>query len=296
MDRNHLSGIRLMIQAAFAFSLMALCVKAASGSVPSIEIVFFRSVIGGILTLFFIRLKKVSLFGKRKKEMILRGFCGFFALSCFFYALSHLPLGTAVLLNYTSPFFVLMLSPSILKEKVPLWLFGMVLICFSGLALLMEAGIEPYSLPFAAGILSSIFAAVAYVTIRTIRGREAPLTIIFYFTLISTFGSVVFMIPVFRWPDTMAWLAILGAGLWAFAGQYWMTLAIHKAPASLVSPFSYLTPLLSYFYGLLFWGEKLTARSLTGVFIIITGGCLISYFGGMRPRSPAIAPHQEESA
>lgn len=296
MKYSHATGIRLMIQAAAAFSLMAVCVKTASRSLPSMEIVFFRSILGCALTLACLRIKRESAFGSHRWQLVLRGTCGFLALAFFFYALAHMPLGTGVLLNYTSPVFVLLLSPLFLKEKIPFWLMSLALLCFGGLVLLTEAAVdirEPY---FACAMLSSFFAAVSYMTIRTIRGRESAFTIMFYFTLISTLGSFALSAGTFRWPDSMSlWLILLGAGVWAFAGQYWLTLAIHHAPASLVSPFAYVTPVLSYLYGLVFWGETLSAREFLGVVLIITGGCLISYFSGKQQKAFVVAPAEEES-
>jgi len=295
MTSSYLTGIRLMIQAAVAFSLMAVCVKTASRDLPSIEIVFFRSIIGFLLTLFFIRINKVPYFGTQKKQMIIRGVCGFFALHFFFYSLANLPLGTAVLLNYTSPFFVLLLSPVILKEKVPAWLFSLVILCFAGLWLLTTGEIDYRSKYFAAALASSAFAAVSYITIRAVKGKESPFTIMFYFTLISSVASAFFTVPVYQHPSPQGWITLVGAGLWAFAGQYFLTHAIHHAPPSLVSPFSYLTPVLAYFYGLIFWDETLSARGFCGVLLIIFGGCLISYFSGKMHRQSIMAPPEEES-
>ena len=299
-SRTQLSAIRLMIQASFAFSLMALCVKFASHSLPSLEIVFFRSLIGSFMIFGLILRKRVSPFGKEHKLLVLRGISGFAALSLHFYTISRLPLGTAVMLNYTGPVFALIFAIFFLGERPGIFLISMILVSFAGIYLLVEGAassgppaILPHFLHWSwthfLALLSAIFAAVAYVSIRAVRRRESPLTVIFYFTAISTVGSLFYLPFGFRWPDLEGWLAIAGVGVGSFYGQIWMTIALRRAPAALLSPFSYLSPLLTFFYGWVFWNERLTAVSFSGAFLIIAGGFLVSYFE-TRHQRPSFTP------
>lgn len=272
------SGIRLMLQASFSFSIMALCVKFASRDIPSLEIVFFRSLIGCIMLLPIMFRKGVSLLGRERRVMVLRGLSGFIALSLFFYTLGHLPLGTAVILNYTGPIFATMLAIFFLKERPGGLLIAMLLISFLGVFLLVEGRFTSWNFHVFTGLLSAVFAAIAYVSIRAIRNRESPLTVIFYFTAISTVGSLFYLPYGFRWPDLQTWIELAGVGVGAFYGQLWMTMALRRAPASVTSPFFYLTPLLTFFYDVIFFGEKMTPISVTGAVLIIAGGSLVSYF------------------
>lgn len=277
-SRQHLDGIRLMIQAAAALSLMALCVKSISKEIPSIEIVFFRSLFGLLLICALIRRKKVSFLGKHRFQLCLRGISGFLALAAFFYTIPRLPLGTAVLLNYTAPLFVVLLSRIFLKEKTTLLTFFLTLISFGGIYLLLKGQSAIDMRVGFIGLLSAMLAATAYVTIRSIKHHESPLTIIFYFTGISTLGAGAWMLPGFVMPQGIDRLYILGTGISAFLGQLWLTIALRRAPAPLVAPFSYLAPMLSFIYGVIFWQENLTFISVIGVCLIISGGSLISYF------------------
>lgn len=300
-SRTQLSGIRLMAQASFAFSLMALCVKFASRTLPSLEIVFFRSIIGSLMILALIVRKRHPLLGRERAIMTLRGLSGFLALTFHFYTISRLPLGTAVMLNYMGPVFAVIFAILFLSERPGIFLISMILVAFAGVYLLVEGGsggggegapLLPHLkwsyLHFLA-LLSSVFAAVAYVSIRAVKRRESPLTVIFYFTAISTVGSLFYLPFGFRWPDGEGWLALAGVGVGSFYGQIWMTIALRRAPAALLSPFSYLTPLLSFLYGWIFWNERLTAISIAGAFLIMLGGCLVSYFETRR-RRPAYTP------
>lgn len=288
---SNASGILLMIQASFAFSLMALCVKFASRTLPSLEIVFFRSLIGTLMIFSLMHAKRVPLFGSNRNLLVLRGVSGFLALSLHFYTIGHLPLGTAVLLNSTSPIFAAILAITYLGERPGRILVAMILVAFFGVFLLVKGnqtaavltGKQEVGLMTFLGLLSSAFAAVAYVSIRAIRKRENVLTVILYFTAISTVGSLFFLPFGFRWPDATNWLELAGVGIGSFYGQLWMTEALRKAPTSVISPFFYLTPLFSFLYGLIFFKETLGLSPIVGACLIVISGSLISYVEARRP-------------
>jgi drug/metabolite transporter (DMT)-like permease len=279
-SRPYLTGIWLMTQASVGFALMALCTKFASQNLPSLEVVFFRSVIGSLMIYAMIRKNKASVFGTTSRWlMVLRGVTGFIALSLHFYTIEHLPLGTAVMLNYTGPIFTAILAVLFLKEKLSPLLAGMILLSFVGVYLLVGADFRSLDMTMVLlGLLSAVFVGIVYVVIRAIHDKESPFTIIFYFTLVSTIGSIFYLPFGFKWPNAWEWVLLLGVGIGSFYGQWLFTLSLRYAPASLVSPFAYLTPLLSFGFGFVFFGEKLTQLSALGAALIVLSGSLISYF------------------
>lgn len=278
-QHTHFKAIRIMLQAAVAFSFMAICVKVASQSLNSLEIVFFRSLIGMLIILGILTAKRIPLFGKEAGWMTLRGISGFLALSLHFYTIGTLPLGTAVLLNYTSPIFSVLLAVMFLNERPTAVLVSMILISFYGIYLIGGATFSGWNWDVFLGLLSAVFTAIAFISIRAIKHKESPYTVMFYFTAISTIGSAFFQPFIgFRWPNGWEWVLLVGIGIGTFYGQLWMTVSLSMAPTSLVSPFIYLTPLLSFIYGLVFFGDKLSKNSLAGAALVIIGGVLISYF------------------
>ena len=84
-----------MLAAAFFFSLMSLQVKLAGQRLHSSEIVFVRSLLSLVFTYVLLKRARVPLWGHRKGPLVLRGLFGFIALSCFFFALTRLPLADA---------------------------------------------------------------------------------------------------------------------------------------------------------------------------------------------------------
>ncbi len=277
-----------MLYSSCAFSLMALCVKSASPVLPSYEIVFFRSLLGLLMTWAVIRRKNIRLTKDSWRHLMLRGLSGFAALLLYFYTLTRLPLGTAVLLNYTSPVFSTLLAMIFLNERPNALLGGMTLMAFAGIYFLVDRPEITDQAAVWTGLLSALCAGVAYVSIRAIKHRESPFVIIFYFTVISTVGSLFFLPRGFVWPGLAEWLAIAGIGVFSYYGQLWLTISLRRIPASLAVPFSYLTPLLSFFYGFLFWREHLSVKEMAGAFMIIASGSLISWLGHTREGKTAV--------
>lgn len=279
-DKNALSanlqGILYITAASVSFSLMAVCVKLTSRNLPSMEIVFFRSVIATLMFIPIMARQKISFLGHDRKLLLLRGFAGFAALALHFLTIAKLPLGTAVILNYTAPIFAVLLALIFLKERPDLFLWTMVFISFAGIFLLTGIKMQKIDFYIFLGLLSGLLAAIAYIAIRSVGDHDSPLTIIFYFTFISSAGSVFFLPRYFVWPSPADWAGIVGVAIGAFFGQLWMTIAYRKAPAALISPFSYLTPTFVFILGAWLWRDPFTASNFLGAFLIILAGTLIS--------------------
>lgn len=277
-----------MIRASIGFSVMALCVKLTSQTIPSGEIVFFRSLAGSLMVGGLMWSRKVSFLGRNRGLMMLRAVSGFAALSLHFYTIARLPLGLAVMLNYTSPVFTALFAVFLLNEKPGLLRSILIAVSFVGIYLLTGADVQgPIGL-IGLGLLSAVLTGVVFITIRGMKRQESPLTIIFYFTVVSTLGSIAFLPAGFRWPGLWEWFLLGGVAVGSFYGQLWMTLALRRAPASIVTPFSYLTPVLSFVYGLVFFGDRLEPLPLFGAFLIILGGTLILLFE--RPQAHSALP------
>jgi len=274
--KNSLKGIVLILIASLAFASMGACVKAVSKAHTTMEVVWFRAVVGLLLLIPWMIWRKIPFRGRHPFFLSLRAFSGFLALVCYFYTLRHLNLATAVVLNYTAPVFVMLLAVPFLKEKISLGTFFLFFISFAGVFCLGQMDFRIQLLPFMTGLTSAFFAAVAYVTISYLGRFESPFTVIFHFS----FWSVILSTPHFllhaQKPQGINWVFLVGAGIFAAIGQWGMTKAYFHGPASIISITSSATPLISYLLGVLFWGESLPFVANIGIFMIIFGSVLLS--------------------
>ena len=143
-----------MMLATFLFAVMNVCVKFVS-HIPSVQIVFVRSIISLILSLYFLKKAKVNIWGNNKKILLLRGVFGASALVMYFTTLHHMPLASAIIIQYTSPIFTAILTFLLLKEQVIKWQWLCFLISFVGILMIknFDARIETVDLLMGTKIL-----------------------------------------------------------------------------------------------------------------------------------------------
>ena len=268
-----------MLVAAALFALMSVLVKHASATFSPAELVFYRSAFGlvAIWAVIAIRHRRLlaPLATPHFKAHVWRGLSGFAALVLFFYALSRLPLATAVTLNYTAPLFLAALSAWWLREHHGRGLNGAVLLGFVGIVLLLRPQVEGQAwLPALAGLASGMLAAVAYVNVKNLgRLGESEWRVVFYFTLLSTAGGAAWMAAAgFHPPQAGDWPWLIGIGVTATVAQLALTRAYHRGRTLTVGSLAYSTVGFSALYGVLLFGEHLPLLAWIGMAVVATAG------------------------
>ena len=273
------NGVIWMIIATFFFAFMGMFVKLGSPYFSEIELVFYRSFISLIFIILIIVNKKISLKTNFKKLHFYRSFVGFLSLLAFFYAISHLPLSTAISLNYTSPLFVALLITFFLNKKPSFYVCCLLLIGFFGAFLILKPTLIGNS-TFAGfiGLLSGFGAGLAYLFMAQLGKVNEPDTrVVFYFTFLSSICAGLLMLL----EDTNSkifhhWWLLLGLGLSATIAQLALTKAYRVGNTLKNAGLSYLTILFSSILGLIVFSETLDVLSLVGILLIIISGIVVS--------------------
>jgi drug/metabolite transporter (DMT)-like permease len=268
-------AVGFMMLSAASFAVMGAMVKAA-GAIPVHEKVFFRNLVTLVITAGMAWQRRENPFGPTPHlgMLLLRSLAGLAGVTLYFYAIGHLTLADASMLNKVSPFFVTVMAALWLDEAITRRVaFGLVL-AFAGALLVMKPALELSPLPAVAGLGSAFFAGLAYTVVRHLRGKVHPRCIVFYFSLVST----VAMIPLLVWthvvPVGWQWTWLIGTGIFAAGGQVFLTLAYHHAPAGQVSIWSYNHVLFALLIGLVIWGERPDLISLLGGAAIVAAALL----------------------
>lgn len=278
-------GSLWMLVAALGFATMGALVKVGSAKFTSAELVFYRSLFGFIMIFFTIRIKQLPIRTPHLNKQIARALLGFVALLMFFYAIAHLPLATAITLNYTSPLFLAAFMPFMLHERPKKILYLALGISFVGVVLLLKPSFASKDL-FAGlmGLCSGIGAGLAYLHVKQLGNlREPDWRTVFYFTLISTVGAGIWMLvdqAFFGQVSSIEWqdLSVLvGLGASATIAQLALTRAYRTGKTLIVASLSYTTVVVSSFFGVLFWGEHLSASEWLAIGLIIVSGVISIY-------------------
>ena len=270
-----------MLVAATLFALMGVLVKQASAHFSSPELVFYRSIFGLVAIWLGIVWQRRQFFAPLATNHLTthfwRGLAGFIALVLFFYALAHLPLATAVTLNYTAPLFLAVLSVVWLREQHGRGLLLAVVLGFVGIVLLLRPQLQTDTwLPALAGLVSGMLAAVAYVNIKRLgKLGEPEWRVVFYFTLLATLGGGAWMLLAgFHAPQFTDLPVLVGIGISATLAQLALTRAYHRGRTLTVGALAYSTVVFSALYGVLWFGERLPPIAWLGMALIVAAGIL----------------------
>lgn len=269
--KDYIIGISCVVLQAFFFALMGFCVKKA-GKLPTAEKAFARNfiafIIAGIMLLRSsekIRIKKSNY-----KGLILRSIFGTLGMLANFWALDHLAIANANILNKMAPFFAIIMSVIILKEipKKIEWIS--VLIAFLGVLFIIKPSAGVASVPSLVGLFGGFCAGTAYTYVRKLgMNQERGAVIVMCFSLFSTIVCFILMLFNYKPITLNQFIFLLGSGICAAIAQLAVTYAYAKVPAKEISIFDYSQVIFATFLGLIFFGEIPDSWSIVGYIIII---------------------------
>ncbi len=269
---NRTKGILCIISAAFCFALMNLFIK-LSGDIPTLQKAFFRNLVAIFFSFAILQKNKIPLKTEPKNLPLLLGRAVFGTLGIFlnFYAIDHLNIADASMLNKLSPFFAILFSYFILRESAKFYQLCCVFVALAGtLFILKPNGDSLLSFPALIGLLGGMSAGLAYTILRkaTNKGIPGPF-VVFFFSLFSCLCSLPYCILSFTPMSPKQLLFLLCTGLAASGGQFAITSAYTYAPAKELSVYDYSQILFAGILGFLFLGEAPDAFSYIGYIIII---------------------------
>lgn len=274
-------GILYIILSAFFFALMNLCVR-LSGDLPSVQKSFFRNLVAFFFAAVILYRNKTPLRWKagNLKYLISRSVSGTVGILCNFYAVDHLVLSDASMLNKMSPFFAIVFSLFLLKEKVKSVQFLAVLGAFLGSLFIIRPGFSMDPGPAFIGFIGGMAAGLAYTVVRILgkRGEKGPF-IVFFFSGFSCLVTLPFLLFDFHAMPLSQTGILLLAGLAAAGGQFSITAAYCHAPAREISVYDYSQIIFSAILGFFVFGQVPDGFSFVGYVIICSMAVFMFFYG-----------------
>ena len=277
---NKAKGIFHILLAAFGFAAMSLFVR-LSGDLPTAEKAFFRNLIAAIVALYMLRKSGQNL---RIKEdclptLLLRSIAGTIGIYANFWAISHMAIADANILNKLAPFAAIIMSIFIIGEKPNTFEIGTVITAFIGAAFIVEPGAGIASLPALVAMLGGIAAGTAYTYVRKLglMGERKAVIVLFFSTfscLVSLPGMITGFVPM----TAKQLICLLMAGIMASVGQLNVTAAYSYAPAREISVFDYSQVVFAALFGFIFFREIPDSWSFLGYVIIIATAVVKWYY------------------
>lgn len=263
-------GVKYMLLASFFFAIMYVLVKLVP-NIPSVEIVFFRSVVSLILSYALLKRKRVNIWGNNKRVLMIRGLSGAIALTLFFITIQAIPLASAVTIQYLSPIFTAILGIYIVKEKVkPLqWVFF--ILAFVGIVIIQGFDARVSTTYVIIGVLSALLSGVAYNCIRKLKQSEHPLVIVFYFPLVTLPLAGLYLFYDSVMPRGWEWLILIAIGVATQFAQFYMTKAYQSDELSKVASINYIGILYALGFGFVLFHESFSIEVYLGIAVVLSG-------------------------
>ena len=289
-----------MVLAAFFFATMGVGVKVASGSFNTVELVFYRGVVSVIFMGLVMRARRTPLYTPVPMMHAWRSVIGVLSLGAWFYAIAHLPLATAMTLNYMSGVWVaaFVVGGALLygqpQRQGPL--MATVLASFCGVIMMLRPTLDQNQL-FAGlvGLLSGMGAALAYLQVTALgKVGEPEGRTVFYFSVGSVVAGVlgIAFTGLTPWAEVTwqaaAWLVPIG--VLASLGQWCMTRAYSRSSTLLVANLQYSGIVFAAFYSLLLFGDQIPLLGWAGMGVIIASGLTATV---LRSRALSCPPAEE---
>lgn len=271
--------------AAFGFAMMSLFVKLA-GDLPAFQKAFFRNFVALIFIFIMMLREKVSFIPPKEHipDLLGRSFFGTMGLLCNFYALGRLNLSDANMLNKLSPFFAIIFSIFLLKEKPKFAQIIGVAVAFVGSLFIIKPGFDnPQVLPAVAGLLGGMGAGIAYTFVRRLgQKQENSRRIVFFFSAFSCILCLPFLIAEYEHMSFLQLLYLIFAGTFACIGQLGITKAYICAPAREISVYDYTQVIFAAVLGFLVFGDIPDWLSVFGYVLIIGAGVAMFFYNKKR--------------
>ncbi len=267
------------------FAIMGVCVKLGAARYSTAELVFYRSFFGFMTIWAVTFLRRLPLATSHLRLHLTRSVIGFLSLLMFFYAITHLPLATAMTLNYTSPLFLALFTTLWLGEKVRPVLVAALLLGFVGVAMLLNPTFhEGARLAGVLGLISGLLAGFVYVQVTQLgRLGEPEWRTVFYFTLVCSLGGAIGMMLWDLHAVPLADLPLLiGMGASATLAQLAMTRAYRTGDSLVAGSLAYTAVVFASLLGILLWQEILTISQWLAISLIIASGVLSVYVTSRR--------------
>lgn len=264
-------GILYIILAGFFFALMTFFVR-ISGDLPTMQKAFFRNAVAAVFAISMLarsedgfKIKKTSW-----PALFMRCACGTAGLICNFYAIDRLNIADANILNKMSPFFAIIASYFILKEKANKVEWLCVAVAFTGALFVVKPSFQMEFIYAVIGLLGGLGAGIAYTYVRKLgkQGERGPV-IVMCFSVFSCLVTFPFLLFQFKPMSGRQLLYLLLAGTCAAGGQLSITAAYTKAPAKEISVYDYTQVIFAALLGFLFFGQIPDWISVCGYVLII---------------------------
>lgn len=262
-------GILWMLCTGALFVGVTAIVKHVGDGIPPGQAAFLRYFMGLV---FFIpllpRLRAARLDRRAHGLFALRGLVHALGVTCWFFAMTRIPLAEVTALGYLAPIYVTIGAALFLGERLAVRRIAAVAVALAGALVILRPGVRELSPGHVAMLLNAVLFATSFLVAKVMADRESPTVVVAWLSVWVTVG--LFPLALVDWVvptwTQVGWLFVVAA--LATAGHFTMTLGLRAAPITVTQPVTFLQLVWATLLGALVFGEGIDA-------FVIAGGALI---------------------
>lgn len=274
-------GIGWMLLAGLFFSVMVALIRLLGSNIPSVEIVFFRSLVQlCVLSVVFWRAGFSSLKPNRPGLQLVRSLLAVALINCNYYAFTKLPVADVTAIGFSRNLFVVILAMVFLKERMSVGRLLVTLVGFFGILVVVRPGAGVFDESAGIALFGACLGAVMMTLIRKLTADDSNIVMMLYPALaICTLTSIpALMVWVTPTPAELVLLTLMS--LIGIVGQWCLIQGFRMGEASVVAPANYVRLVFAVILGFYLFAEIPDAYTITGSLIIIASNLLLIYQEG----------------
>ncbi|MFN7095476.1 MAG: DMT family transporter [Burkholderiales bacterium] len=267
-----------MVCCTFWFAVMTATVRHLSQEMHPFVIVFWRNAVALACMLPWLwknGLRTISTM--QRKWYVLRGANGVLAMIVWFYALSLIPIATAISLSFTTPLFTTLIAVSVLKESVGIRRWVALFVGFLGTIVILRPGLTGFNTAYLWVIAASVLWSISNLIIKRLTATESPQLIVFYMTLFMTPFALPLAVFYWQWPSLSQWVWIILIGIASNLAQLCLSSAYTNTDMSVLQPFDFFRLIFAAIIGYFAFYEIPDVLTFLGAFIILCSTVYITY-------------------
>ncbi|MDA1326183.1 MAG: DMT family transporter [Proteobacteria bacterium] len=234
-------GALWMVLAGFSFTAMLVCVRTLDGRYPSVEVVFFRALAGLVFILPpLLKHGLVGLHTKRFPMHVSRASFSLFAMVAYYYGVAFVPLADATTYSFIIPLFVTLGAVLFLREKVDARRWAATITGFVGVVVVLRPGYAAITVPVLVMLLSILFYAGAWISMKFLTRTESASVIVFYQNIMIVPLALIPTLFIGTVPTLEDLAILIAVGLTGSYAHYCQARSFGEADASAVMPFDFL--------------------------------------------------------
>jgi drug/metabolite transporter (DMT)-like permease len=274
---THVRAALLMLGSTVFFGLMVVAIRLASATLHTFEVAFFRNFFGLLVALpLLLRHGPGFLRTQAFPKYVFRCLIGICSMLAGFWAIGHLPLAQAVSLSYSTPLFVTIAAAAMLGEVVRARRWTAVLLGFIGVLIIVRPGTAQFTTGALVAILAAVLSSIVAIQIKQLSATEPADRIVILTTLLWVPMSLLPAMAVWQWPQGIAWLWVIAAGMLGTGGHMLWTRALKLGEVSALTPISFMQLPLVVLFGWWLFEEPLDRWTLLGAGIIFGANAYIA--------------------